>query len=217
MAKVHQINNHSKVENGAELNVVSKAEFNTLKSKSKLPETDIKLTAYNNTKITIAGNCELSIERLDKSFNLPFIVVEVSSPSILSADLSIHLKLVKQIISVNHRTTYFFSEYSNCFGELGLLPEKYHIRGNPEISPVIRSARRNPLALRDKNDIDFDKMLNLRIIVPVNEPNEWVNQLVVTEKPNGKLRICLNPSDLNEAILRERYEMPTAEQLYSEM
>ena len=131
--------------------------------------------------------------------------------------MSIHLKLVKQIISVNHRTTYFFSEYSNCFGELGLLPEKYHIRDNPEISPVIRSARRNPLALRDKNDIDFDKMLNLRIIVPVNEPNEWVNQLVVTEKPNGKLRICLDPSDLNEAILREQYEMPTAEQLYSEM
>ena len=120
-------------------------------------------------------------------------------------------------MSVNHRTTDFFSEYSDCFGELGLLPEKHHIRVNTGISPVIHSTRRIPLALRDKVDNELDKMLKLRIIVPVNEPTEWVNQLVVTEKPNGKLRICLDPRDLNEAILRERYELPTVEQLFSEM
>ena len=95
-------------------------------------------------------------------------------------------------MSVNHRTTDFLSEYCDCFGELGLLPEKHHIRVNPEISPVIHSARRISLALRDKVDIELDKILKLGIIVPVNEPTEWVNQLVVTEKPNGKLRICLD-------------------------
>ena len=108
-------------------------------------------------------------------------------------------------MSVNHRTTDFFSEYSNCFGELGLLPEKHHIHVNSDISPVIHSGRRIALALRDKVDIELDKILKLGIIVPVNEPTEWVNQLVVTEKPNGKLRMCLDPRD------------PTAEQLFSEM
>ena len=71
--------------------------------------------------------------------------------------------------------------------------------------------------MRGKVDIELDKMLKLGFIVPVNEPTEWVNQLVVTEKPNGKLRIYLDPCDLNKAILREQYEMPTAEQLFSEM
>ena len=46
------------------MNVISKAEFNTLKRKPKLSDTNIKLTAYNNTKIPIAGKHELSIERL---------------------------------------------------------------------------------------------------------------------------------------------------------
>ena len=69
----------------------------------------------------------------------------------------------------------------------------------------------------DKVDIELDKKLKLGIIAPVNEPIEWVNELVVTGKPNGKLIICLDPCHLNEAILRERYEMPTAEQLFSEM
>ena len=66
----------------------------------------------------------------------------------------------------------------------------------------------------DKVDTELDKMLKLGIIVPVNEPTEWVNQLVATEKPNEKLRICLDPRDLNKAFLRERYEMPTAEQIF---
>ena len=185
------------------MNVVSKAEFNTLKSKPKLSDTNIKPTAYNNPKIPIAGKCELSIERLGESFYLPFIVVEVSSISILSADSSTQLKLVKQVMSVNQITTDFFSEYFDCLGELGLLPEKHHIQVNPDISQVIHSARRISLVLRDKVDIELDKMLKLGIIVPVNEPTEWVNQLVVAEKPNGKLRICLDSHDLNEAILRE--------------
>ena len=31
---------------------------------------------------------------------------------------------------------------------------------------------------------DFD------IIQPVDEPNDWVNELVIVEKPNGKSQIC---------------------------
>ena len=30
----------------------------------------------------------------------------------------------------------------------------------------------------------------------INAP-EWLNSLVVVKKPNGKLRICLDPTDLN--------------------
>ena len=73
------------------------------------------------------------------------------------------LKLVKQIMPVNQRTTDFLSEYFDCLGELGLLPEKHHIPVNPEISPVIHSARRIPLALRGKVNIELDKMLKLGI------------------------------------------------------
>ena len=35
----------------------------------------------------------------------------------------------------------------------------------------------------------------------VNVP-EWLNSFVVVKKPNGKLRICLDPTDLNPYIVR---------------
>ena len=55
------------------------------------------------------------------------------------------------------------------------------------------------------------------IITKVTEPTDWVNSLVVVEKPNRKLHICLDPKDLNAAIKRPHYPMPTLEDALSKM
>ena len=39
------------------------------------------------------------------------------------------------------------------------------------------------------------------------EPTPWVSSLTYPKKPNGKLRICLDPKDLNKAII-ERTTRP---------
>ena len=49
------------------------------------------------------------------------------------------------------------------------------------------------------------------IIVEVNRPTDWVNSLVVREKPNGSLKVCLEPKDLNKTIKREHYPVPTVD------
>ena len=41
------------------------------------------------------------------------------------------------------------------------------------------------------------------IIEAVTVPTEWVSPLVLVMKTGGKIRICLDPSSLNEAIKRE--------------
>ena len=60
-------------------------------------------------------------------------------------------------------------------------------------------------------------MQRLDIIEPVNEPTDWVNPLIIVEKPNVKLRICLDLRHLNRVIKRQHYKLPTAEELFSEM
>ena len=37
--------------------------------------------------------------------------------------------------------------------------------------------------------------------------------MVMFQKPNGQIRICLDPTDLNTAIRREYYLMPTIEKV----
>ena len=48
----------------------------------------------------------------------------------------------------------------------------------------------------------------------VTRPTDWVNSLVIREKENERLRLCLDPNkDLNKAIKRERHPIPTLEQI----
>ena len=39
--------------------------------------------------------------------------------------------------------------------------------------------------------------------------------LIVVEKPDGSLRTCLDPEDLNMVIKREHYQIQTVDQLIS--
>ena len=60
-------------------------------------------------------------------------------------------------------------------------------------------------------------MLAEDIIVPVTEPTEWVNSIVchVIEKPDGtkKVRLCLDPKDLNKNICRDHYYYKTIDKI----
>ena len=52
-------------------------------------------------------------------------------------------------------------------------------------------------------------MVDQGIITPVTEPIEWVSSLTYPLKPDGSLHICLDPKDLNKAIIQEHYKAPT--------
>ena len=50
------------------------------------------------------------------------------------------------------------------------------------------------------------------MIAQGTEPTPWVNSLVVTEKKDKKkLRVCLDPTDLNKAVLKQHYSIPTTD------
>ena len=48
------------------------------------------------------------------------------------------------------------------------------------------------------------------------EPTEWISSMVVVAKP-GKIRICLDPKDLNKAVKRPKYQMPTLEEVLAKL
>ena len=60
-------------------------------------------------------------------------------------------------------------------------------------------------------------MESLEVIEKVTEPTNWVNSMVTIIKPNGSLRICIDPRDLNKAIQREHYPMQTIEEVTTRM
>ena len=105
-------------------------------------------------------------------------------------------------------------KYPRVFSEgVGRLEGEYHIRLDPAIDPVQHAPRRVPVALRDRLKKTLDCMVQQGIIVPVTSPTPWISSMVVVPKKNGTLRICLDPKDINKAILREHYPLPMIEDI----
>ena len=205
-----------KLDTGAQVNVIPFKTLSGLRMNPKLQPTRVKLTAYNGTAIPVRGQCNINIQHNQQQHQLPFIVSDADFPAILGLASCKLLNLITRVMEVTHNQS-IFEEFSDCFGEIGTLPKTHHMTVDESITPVVHAARRVPFALKDKLKCELDRMVNLDVIETITEPTDWVSQLVVVEKPNGKLRVCLDPRDLNKAIKRQHYNLPTAEELFAEM
>ena len=64
---------------------------------------------------------------------------------------------------------------------------------------------------------ELERFVKLKVITQVDEPTKWVSQSVITLKKNGKVRLCLDPEELNEVLLREHYIMPTNDDILHDL
>jgi len=65
------------------------------------------------------------------------------------------------------------------------------------------------LALLPKVKEKLEAMERNGIIKKRDEPTAWVNSMLIVEKKDGSIRLCLDPRELNKAIMREHYAVPT--------
>ena len=80
-------------------------------------------------------------------------------------------------------------------------------------TPVIHTTRKILLSLRSKLKKKLDGMEASWVNEKEEEPTELINSLVVIENPDGSLRLCLDPRDLNKVIKREHFQLPAFEDI----
>ena len=73
--------------------------------------------------------------------------------------------------------------------------------------------RKTPIEYQEKIEKELNKLEQQEVIVKVTEPTAWVNSMTYPMKPDGELRPCLDPKDLNKAIMREHYKPPTLDEI----
>ena len=103
--------------------------------------------------------------------------------------------------------------YPELFDVIGKFEGEYHMVTDPNVPPSQHAMRKMPIEYQEKIEKELDRMQEQGIITKVTEPTEWVNSITYPVKPNGDLRICLDPKDLNKTIIREHYKAPTLEEI----
>lgn len=74
---------------------------------------------------------------------------------------------------------------------------------------VISPIRKVPLPLLDQLKSTIEELESKQILAKVTGPSDWVHPLVLVKKPNGELRICMDPKHLNAALKREHCAIDT--------
>jgi hypothetical protein len=99
----------------------------------------------------------------------------------------------------------------------GLMKGEHHILVQENAVPVSQPPRKVPFSVRDKLKEELDRLEGLKLIEPVVIPTPWTHQIAIVAKKNGSLRLCLDPRELNKVILKERFHLPTADEIFNRM
>ena len=121
------------------------------------------------------------------------------------------------------------SQYSSCFEGIGYFPGdpyKFHLK--PEHKPAQHAPRKVPIHLEATFKEEIMSLIQQGILEEVKEHTDWVNSYVIVDKDTGnhhspnhtvkkKLRICLDPRDLNEALEREPYHTKSMDEITAKL
>lgn len=219
------INGHSvdfKVDTGAKCNVISEDLFMKIKNGEDLSSSKkTMLIAYGGEEIPTAGFVTFICHLSERAYNLSFYVIKRNVQPLIGLPDCLQMELISFNKEIHHVTadevscfaSKIHSEYSDLFkDEIGKLPVTYSMRLNPAVHPVVKPARKIPAAMQGRVEAELRRMVNMGVLTPVSEPTEWVSSMVATHKKNSEeIRLCIDPKDLNKALLRPHHPMRTVE------
>ena len=217
-----------KVDTGAQGNILPRRIYDQMfpsPGRPTLQNSSVVLTGYDGSTIQHYGCITLPCKYEGNATDARFFVAEAAGPAILGLPSSRNLRLVTVHCSVKTtgvsgatqtpiRTTEDLKKrYPQQFDRIGNFPGEYHIvlKDNPE--PVIHAPRKCAINLKDELKDELDGMEQQAVIAKVSEPTDWVSSIVVARRANGKLRVCLDPKDLNKSIHRCHHRTPTVEEV----
>ncbi|KAK3708825.1 hypothetical protein QZH41_019571, partial [Actinostola sp. cb2023] len=182
---------------------------------------EINSVAANPWKVVIAVN-EIKIEfKLDTGADVSVI------PETEFKKLNIELKNTSKILTgpsqqnlnpIQSTPEEIYQKFPKLFEGLGKLDGEYHIDLKEDSKPyAVATPRRVPLPLMEKVTEELAKMETQGVISRIDKATDWCAPMVVVPKSNGKVRICVDFTKLNDCVRRERHVLPSVEHTLAQM
>ncbi|UYV81516.1 hypothetical protein LAZ67_20001410 [Cordylochernes scorpioides] len=206
-----------KLDTGADVNILPERLIKEWPNMPLLETADCKIYTYTRQQIPVVGKCQLDCKTKYACRKVTFLIVNNSAVPLLGLDECEKLNLVKRVETISDISvtlTGLLDKYKDVFKGNGHLSYMYDIKLSDKAGPKISPARRLP-SLPVKEELF--KMEEDGIIEKIEEPTVWAHPMVVVKKPSGKYRICIDPRELNEWVLREHYTLPAPENILAEI
>ena len=174
---------------------------------------DKVLKGPGNTPLPILGLFQACLKYKDREIQESLYVIKCQQYALLSGTACSRLGLVAWLHNVPPAKPDFVKEFSTLFKSLAKLSEPYSIKLRPGIQPMcIYTARKIAHPLLTKVKTEIGRMLAEGVISPVDGPTDWCSGIVVVPKPNDTVRICVDLTALNKAVLREVHPLRSVDE-----
>lgn len=193
-----------KIDTGADITVMSNDTYQSLPQRPPLIKTAIQLNSPGGNVKTI-GTFFAETERNTACHQFWIYVVDGHYSNNLSRSVACAMRLVARADHIR----------AEVFGEIGCLnckPIKIELKS--DVQPYsLATPRRVPFPLIQKVDEELQQMQSMHIIREVTQPTDWCSPMVPVAKKNGKVRICVDLKRLNKAVKREKFMLPTLDDI----
>ncbi|UYV68635.1 K02A2.6-like, partial [Cordylochernes scorpioides] len=208
------------IDTGATVNVLNFADLCKIMQDGNpsLKPSYIKLRCYGGEILKPRGQIKINCSHQSKQHPIVFQVIDHWEKPILSAETCQKLNLIEikadlcKIESTWTKQNNLLDKYKDIFEGIGCLQGEYKLETDPTIKPIKQAPRRVPITLRKELKEKLIDMEKKNIIAKVDYPTDWISNLVLV-KSTKKLRICIDPRELNVALKRAEYPIPTIEEI----
>ena len=221
------------IDSGAKVKTIDYATYEEISAAKTVPltPTNAKLRPYgedNPAPIPFAGSFFGMINTLSGQMDLTRLLVlkARNAGCLLSGETSTRLRIlyVSAFTTTEHSPEhgeyqYLSQKFPAVFsGKIGKLKD-YQLELNIDstVQPVVQNSRPTPLHYRAKVEAKLKQLEDQDIIEQVTGPTPWVSPLVIVDKPNGDIRLCVNMCKPNEALRRTHHPYPTSEEILQDL
>ena len=205
------------IDTGAEVTVMSEETWMQV-GKPTLSPPGRTLRGPSSHKLSTTGKFMAELSMSNRSATAEVYVVRGLHKPLLGRPAIEKLHLVSRISSVGSSELTLTEKFPKLFEGLGKLQGCYQIQLREDARPFsLSTPRRVAIPLLGLVKKELQRMEDLGVISKVQEPTEWCAGMVVVPKPNGKVRICVDLTKLNESVRRERHPLPAVDQTLAQL
>jgi hypothetical protein len=196
-----------KVDTGARVNVMSVADLSRIGFDfCDLAPSSVLLMGFNKAIVKPRGRLETQIRVNGVAFRTIFQVVDQCNSPLLCLRDAARAGLVTIASAYQPAPVSEFSFYKH---------EIVNLKLKPEAVPKQFPPRKVPLALQPAAKAQLQEMLDDGVIERVTEPSAWCHPMQIAFKPDGRLRICMDPRYLNQFLERAIFPFPSLDNVFS--
>lgn len=193
-----------KLDSGAQCNVLPRKVVDQVGAVMRESRTK-RIITYGGDRINVAGEIVAKTRIRGSVYNVKYIVVAEDVSPVMGKASCEETGLILRVKAIDTS--------ASVFEGLGCLKDfEYDIDFIDNPSFEIHAARRIPHAYRDMVKAELDSMVQQKVIREVTEATPAVSPMVVV-KQHGKIRICIDPTDVNKNVIRRHYPLKTLEEI----